>query len=437
MEIQVSKLREALKLLESVVPSPKRTTIKSIGYVLLGNGRALATDLEIAVKVDLPEAVEPMLLPMGAQDFLNTIPGHHSVTITAKGKNVELKAGFMEAEFTTLGAEDFPPIESGNFEHDVVLNGDALVKALVTVFDCSAKEDARPVLHGACLTTEGDGFVVAVGADGFQLAVEKIQGKLPGDKPLIIPREAVRLLERLWSKAKAPDLTNVETLAQLAMAKRPIRLEYNSDALQLHFGTVTMHIKLIQGTFPNYSQLIPSNFTSSVTVWAEDLKRVLKAVGKLAKESSSIVRLEWSEEKLKVSARAAEYGSSSGTIGAKCTAPGKIAFSIVYLENWLSPLQDEVTISMNKAGDPSLWSHPKSTRVVMPMFVQWDGDGGAKTESPAEPVSPTDEAGDVPTSTTDGESGDDQEPVGEVNETVKEDVSGSKPKRRGRKAVKA
>ena len=438
MEIQVSKLRETLKLLEPVVP--KKATVKSTGYVLLGNGRALATDLEIAVRVELPEAVEPMLLPvMAVQAFLETIPGHRLVTLTAKEKSVALTAGTMEAEYTTEDAADFPPIERRDFEHDAVLNGEALVKALVTVLDCSAKEDTQPVQHGVCLSktlgteTTGDD-IAAVGADGFQLGVEKIPGKLPGEKPLIIPRDAIKLIERLWSKAAAPDLTGVETPAQLAMAKRPIRLEYNSDALQLHFGRVTMLVKLIQGTYPNYSQLIPTNFTSIVTVWAEDFQRVLKAVGKLAKNSSGITRLEWSEEKLKVSARAEEYGSSSGTIGAKCTSPGRIAFNIVYLENWLAPLQGEVTISSTSPSGPALWSHPKSTRVIMPMFVQWDDDvKGQKTEAPATQVAdtvPNNVPNNVSTDTSSDDSGDGQEPKKEVKEETK-------PKRRNRKAVKA
>ena len=438
MEIQVSKLREALKLLEPVVP--KKATVKSIGYVYLGNGRAMATNLEIAVKVDLPEASEKMLIPvMAALDFLETIPGHRIVTITVKGKGAVLTSGTMEAEFTTEDPDDFPPLDRGEFEHDAVLNGEALVKALVTVWDCSAKEDTRVVLHAVCLSktlgteTTGD-EISAVGADGFQLAVEKIQGKLPGDRPLIIPRETVKLIERLWSKAAAPDLTGVETPAQLAMAKRPIRLEYNSDALQLHFGRVTMLVKLIQGTYPNYSQLIPTNFTSTVTVWVEDFKRVLKAVGKLAKNSSGITRLEWAENHLKVSARAEEYGSSSGTIAAKCTSPGKIAFNITYLENWLAPLQGEVTISMDKADSPGLFSHRMSIRVIMPMFVQWDDDvKGQKTEVPATQVAdtvPNNVSTDTSSDASGDDSGDGQEPKKEVKEETK-------PKRRNRKAVKA
>ena len=432
MEIQVSKLRETLNLLQPVVP--KKAVLPVIGYVYLGNGRAMATNLEIAVKVDLPEASEPMLLPvMGAQAFLETIPGHRMVTITVKEKGVMLTSGTMEAEFTTGDPEDFPPIQRGDFEHDAVLNGEALVKALVTVLDCSAKEDTRPVLHGICLTTGDE--IAAVGADGFQFAVEKIQGKLPGDRPLIIPRETVKLIERLWSKARAPDLTGVETPAQLAMAKRPIRLEYNSDALQLHFGRVTMLLKLIQGTYPNYSQLIPKDFTSTVTVWAEDFQRVLKAVGKLAKNSRGITRLEWEGEHMKVSARAKEYGSSSGNIGAKCTSPGKIAFNITYLESWVSPLQGQITISMNKADGPGLFSHRSSIRVIMPMSVQWGDNGGAKTEVPSDPVEPTDETGDVPTNVpTDESLGESDEPTEDMlnNESNKPSNKEEKTKK-GRK----
>lgn len=402
MEIQVSKLREALKLLEPVVP--KKSALPIVEYVYLGNGRARATDLEIAVSVDLPEADEPMLLPaVTALAFLENAPGHRMAKLTVKGREVGITVGDTEAQWTTNDAADFPPIERRDFEHDTVLNGEALVKALVTVVDCSAKEDTRPLLHGICLSktlgteTAGENVEV-VGADGFQLGVERVPGKLPGEKPLIIPRDVIRHLERLWKKASAPDLTGVETPAQLAMAKRPIRLEYNGDALQIHFGRVTMLIKLIQGTYPNYTKLIPTNFTSTVTVYAEDITRALRQVERIAEQSSGIVRLAWEGSNLRVSVRAAEVGTSSTNVPAKSSAPGRIAMNVGYLQNWFSQLQGETSISITGDAGPVKFTHRETTRVVMPMAVQWDGDGmnGVPAVQVAETV-PTNVSTNTPT----------------------------------------
>lgn len=385
MEIQVAKLRDALKLLKPAVP--RKTKIDVLKFIFLGEGRAVATDTETTVIVDLSEAKEPMLLPVDlAIDYLERVPGYLKAGVTVKGDTVTLVAGEEEVSWVTKPAEDFPTLPHPAFGHEAVLNGEALVTGLTTVVNCSRVEDERPVLHGVYL--EAGEQVRAVGADGFQLGIQAIPGKLPGDTGLIIPREAVGLLEKMWKKAKAPDLSNVETIADLAMAQRPIRLEYNKECLQLRFGTLTMVIKLIEGTYPKYTQLIPADFTSAITLFAEDLRRAVQKVAGIAVSSSGIVRMEWEGETLKVSAKAELAGQSLVRLKVKSTGPGKIALNQAYLNNWLSPLAGEVTISITSPSGPVLFSHRESTRVVMPMFVEWGGDG-------TKPVAPTTQVADT------------------------------------------
>ncbi|MCK4299480.1 MAG: hypothetical protein KAX80_08100, partial [Planctomycetes bacterium] len=82
MDIRVKRLRDTLDLLAPVIP--KKTTLKSLGYVRLGEGRAVATDLEIAAAIDLPGADEDLLLPgKDALGFLKYTPGATMAQVTA------------------------------------------------------------------------------------------------------------------------------------------------------------------------------------------------------------------------------------------------------------------------------------------------------------------------------------------------------------------
>jgi len=89
LEIKVSKLKEVMDLMKPVVP--KKPTVKSVACLSLGNGKAVATDLETMVIANLPEAKEPMLLPYSAiAEMLKYVPGDDTLKIEQNGKIVYL-----------------------------------------------------------------------------------------------------------------------------------------------------------------------------------------------------------------------------------------------------------------------------------------------------------------------------------------------------------
>lgn len=369
MEIQVRRLREALEALAPAVPH--KTTLPVTTQVLLGGGRAVATDLEVAASVELAEAEEPMLLPhKGALEFLRYAPGHKVALITpAKGK-VSVAVDGMETTLDAGAPEDFPPMPENGGESEGVLDGDALVRVLVAVLPCAATEQDRPVLAAVHLTT-GE-VVEVVAADGFRLAWERIPGKLSGPS-MNIPARAVEVLEHLWKRGAMPELGDVKDLAGVALAKRLIRLNWGNERLQLRFGGMVLVAKLIQGTFPNYHQLIPSETAPSFTLFAEDMERALRQVRKVAETGSGIVRLVWEGEKLTVSARAAEVGETSVPIPVTSSAPGRTGLNLGYLLEYFKGRSGVVTMapSGGEAG-PVLFSHRGTPHtLIMPTFVQW------------------------------------------------------------------
>jgi DNA polymerase-3 subunit beta len=372
MEIQVEKLRQALQLLEPVISC--KPTLESLKYVRLGEGKVLATDLDVAVTISAIGGTGAdkgvCLLYHTLTTLLDSVPGHLTATITPDGKTATLTAGRTQATLAALSVEDFPPIPNPTPEHEAAVDGDALVRALTAVLPCAAgKDDTRPVLKAICLTLGENPEAAA--ADGFRLAWEPIPVKLPGEGNLLIPTGAVRALAHLWKHApKPPQLNGVADPARLAMAKRLVRLGYSPDWLKVSFGEVSLLTQLVKGTFPNYRNLIPKEGAVSVTFDPGDLTRVIKRMLKMARDGSGIIRLSWGDNELQAEVRVADLGPTITSIPALCQGEGRISFNYLYLLDYLKEKQDLVTLAT--AGDraPALFSyHGTPHFVLMPMFV--------------------------------------------------------------------
>ncbi|MEX2081472.1 MAG: DNA polymerase III subunit beta, partial [Dehalococcoidia bacterium] len=138
--------------------------------------------------------------------------------------------------------------------------------------------------------------------------------------------------------------------------------------------------QLIQGTFPNYNQLIPADHTTRCTVSADEFKRETRIAAIFARDGSGIVRLQMqpgngAPGKLTVSARADEIGDNNGEMDASIEGEAsKIAFNSRYLQDVLNALSGEVALETTSPSSPGVFRPVGETdyvHVVMPMFVQW------------------------------------------------------------------
>jgi DNA polymerase-3 subunit beta len=262
------------------------------------------------------------------------------------------------------------------------------------------------VLTGVCLTPGAPAEACA--ADGFRLAFRQLPSPIPeldGCQTLIIPQGAVKALGYLWRKAgKKPATPPDGLLVQMVLARRPIRLQYSRTFMELAFGDVSLVTRLVEGEFPSYHQLIPTEHTSQVTVMAEALSQALRQVGQVA--GSDIIRLKWEDGKLTLSAREEEVGEAEVMVWAETRGePGRIAFGQKYLVEYLRGKYHAVTIQTNGGAAPGLFTSANAAKVVvMPMFVQWDGGpapeeattGEAEGNMEAEEVAPESRAEDSP-----------------------------------------
>lgn len=369
MEMRVDRLREALNLLKPVVP--KKATLPVLQNVLLQDGRAEATDLEAAAALDMPEVDGQCLVPYRtALELLKRIPGNDTLTLNQKGMSLNLMWSGGKASYDVHNPRDYPPFPKFEAKAQHTVDGDTLIGTLSLLADYCSSDEARPVLTGVTIYLN-ETLEVAAG-DGFRMAYQPLPIAFPaeGIENIVIPARAVGLLSHLWEKTPRAPLGN--SLVELLTSKRQLTLALGDGMLKAEFGQVTMVTKLIEGTPPQFKQLIPQDTPAMVRVMAPDFERAVRGVSDVARDSKGIVRLSWSEAEMTVSAKSEDKGQVETSLSVEAQEPGKVGMNINYLLDYLRAKEGLVSMGVRSPQEAILFHYGTfPTVLIMPMFVQW------------------------------------------------------------------
>ncbi|MDD4874615.1 MAG: hypothetical protein PHE15_06565 [Dehalococcoidales bacterium] len=378
MEIKVHKLKSTMELLKPVVP--KKPSVKAIACIALGNGKAIGTDLETMVIANLPEAKEEMLLPFAAvSEMLKYVSSMDTVKIELKGKMVSLAWEGGSASYPTEDYANFPALQDMQIRADSQLDGDALIAAMADALPYVAGAPgkggtSRPVLEGETLIL-GNPVEVAAG-DGFRMTHQVLGLSYPLEEKLIIPAHSVAVLEHIFQKTPRTPPSTADTLVKAITAKRMLRVSLmGENKLRVDFGTsASVIVNLIDGKPPEWLKLVPTGEPIMQSqIFALHFEAAVKRVRDIAKEGSGIVRLEFINGRLKVSAKGGDQEISS-TIDTMLTQgeSKRVGINQSYLLDFLSGKQGIMTLSIYTDNGPVVFEYSKSPRVlIMPMQVQW------------------------------------------------------------------
>jgi DNA polymerase-3 subunit beta len=354
-----------------------KTTLPITNNVLLatdeGRLKLVATNLEMAVScwigVKIEDEGEITVPARLLTEFVSSLPSDTiSIQLSPQTKTLGLKCARFEARISGIDAKEFPPIPSVDEGITTTVEVEALRKAIEQVVFAAATEESRPVLTGVCAQFEGKTLTLAA-ADGFRLAVYKmpITDEINEKTEVIIPARTLAELNRLMADEE-------ETVS--------ITLNPEKSQVLFRLKNVELVSQLVQGTFPNYSQIIPQSYTTRMIVSVAEFLRATRTASIFARDGSGTVRLiitpgsETNPGKLSVSARSEEIGDDVGEIDATVEGDeSKIAFNGKYLIDVLSVLDEaQVALETNNPSSPGLL-RPVGTdnyiHVVMPMFIQW------------------------------------------------------------------
>ena len=374
LTVQQEDLNRGLSAVARAVPT--RSTLPITNNILLEADddqlTLSATDAEtIAITYRIASGItEPGTITLPSRllsDFVATLPPQPiEISLAERSRQVSLSCARNEASIGGQAADEFPPIPPVEDGDTIRIDAAALRRSINQVAFAAATDDSRPVLTGVHFALR-DGSLRLAAADGFRLAVNTIEvGEDSADREAIVPARALNELARL-----------------LPEVSEQVSVTFNPASTQVLFdlGHATLIAQLIQGTFPNYEQLIPSSHATSTEVSVGEFMREARIASIFARDGSGIVRLiaspgEDSTGRLTVTARAEEVGNNEGEIDALVEGEeARIAFNSRYLIEVLGALDtDRVAIETSSPSSPGVIrpvGNDDYVHVVMPMFVQW------------------------------------------------------------------
>ena len=364
LTIAKDQIINGLQAVQNIVSS--RTTLPILSNVLMrAEGEKLeftATDLDVTIacsqeaKVKKPGATTvPVKKLFGIVRELN----NSEIEMEVDEKNVcSIRSGASYYKINGLSADEFPPLPKFKEDKKVVLPQET-VKAMMkkTSFAISTDE-SRYVLNGIFLSLK-DHKMTMVATDGRRLAMVDEEVDV-GDKSqgeFIVPAKAVNELNRLLQ-----DKGEVETRYSENQASFTLKDEKGSSVL-----IVT---KLIEGNYPNYKQVIPSEVKERIVLGREEFLHALRRAEIMTSEKSSSVKLAFGKNNLSITANSPEVGEARESIA--INYKGKemaIAFNPKYLIDPLNAVaDDEVFIELIDELSPGVLKiNGPFLYVVMPM----------------------------------------------------------------------
>jgi DNA polymerase-3 subunit beta len=370
ISIERGALLKAVGQAQSVVE--RRNTIPILANVLIeaegSTASFRATDLDIEVVDKAPAQVEragaTTVSAVTLHEIVRKLPDGALVTLTDDGATGRLtvEAGRSNFSLATLPKEDFPVMASSEYES----NFSAPAPVLRRLFDKSkfaiSTEETRYYLNGVYMHVaagESGQVLRCVATDGHRLA--RIDAPLPsgaeGMAGVIVPRKTVNELRKL--------LDNDETTIAVSVSETKVRFAAPD---------ITLTSKVIDGTFPDYTRVIPQGNTRKLEVDAAEFAQAVDRVATVSSERSRAVKLSLDEDRLVLSVNAPDSGAAEEELSVAYSDDKlEIGFNAKYLLEIAGQVDRENAVFLfNSAGDPTLMregNDNSAVYVVMPMRV--------------------------------------------------------------------
>ncbi len=373
MEFKIEK-EEILKGLgrtQSIVE--KKNTIQILSNVLLklsGNDLTIeATDLEIGVRATYTaEGIAPGGVTVDAKtlyEVIKQIPEGTTIHFLKKENNwLEITAGRSVFNLVGLSPEDFPEVPIPVGEKQWTMNPEIL-KGMIdkTVFAVS-QEDMRYNLSGVFMETFEEGRakkVRMVATDGHRLSLvdSEFEGEIPltTGQGIIIPKKGLAELRKILDESADPV---------------GIRLDGNN--LMVKRDRLTLVMRLVDGRFPDYRQVIPQNNDKVITLVREEFIRTLRRVSILSFERVKMVKFHITGAVVEITSESPDMGTAREEVPVEYAGPDMtIGFNSTYLLDILGAMDDE-TISLKLMDESSPGEiRPAKERgyffIIMPMKI--------------------------------------------------------------------
>lgn len=360
-----TELQKKLADIQNIVE--KKNTMPILSHFLLVAGKEgsyiTATDLETAFK-------EPISLTV-SEDGTVCVPAKKLFEIvremddeisleSADAKWLKVKSGKSSFRLACLSAEEFPLwpalAEAGKTE-EMEIEGALLLEMIDKTLYAAGESDTRYVLNGLLFNIKPDGTLTVVGTDGHRLALSKrtIDAKPKEEKRVIFSRKSLSELRRF-----------------LDSEQKAVKLTIGKNHILFTIGDIQFLTRLIEGTYPNYEQVIPASSDKTMFVDRQTFMKALRRVSIMSRERSSAVKVDIADNTIGISASNPDVGEAKDEFGVDYAGDAiTLAFNARYILDALGVMSAEkVVLKLNEPLSPTLLmedGREDYKYVVMPM----------------------------------------------------------------------
>ena len=339
-----------------------RSTLPVLSNILIasdeGRLRLSATNLELGITCWIPARIDQegsTTVPARTfGDLINTLPADQvQLTLDPQTQSLHVQGGSSNNDIKCIDAQEFPPLPVPDMDGAVQVNVADFKEMIQQVTFAASTDEARPVLMGVLVTVEKDQITMAA-ADGFRLAVRKatLSNAVPAPISAIIPARALNELARVAGDG--------EESIYMVMPK-------GRGQVLFRVKDVEVVSQLIDGTFPDYHQIIPRNYKSRTLVSTTAMLKACKQAEIFAREGSNVARLDiksaqsdMQPSEVEISATSEETGKNETIVEATVDGGGMlIAFNVKFLREALEAVKTP-NVAMETSG-------PNAPGVIRPV----------------------------------------------------------------------
>ena len=364
MEVHVDRdaFLKGLQMVHNVVEP--RQTLPILANVLLETEgetlRLTATDLEVGARVSVPAKVASGgSTTLSARKLLEIVKELPAASLSLKVQDnawVALRCGGASYKLVGLSAADFPAVATGEAASWITLDGKLLRDMLAQTIFAVSHDESRYALNGVLFAVQ-DREIRIVATDGHRLALAVRPLASAGAAVSgIVPRKAV------------------QEIARIVGSGEDVQVAISENQFILQMPNVLLMARLIEGTFPNYEQVVPKTHPHKIAISRGTLTAALRRVSVLSEERTKPVKFTLSQGLLKLTAYSPDFGEAEEQIevpyaGEEMT----IGFNSRYVLDALGAQGTEQVVMELKDGlSPGIiksFEEEGSLCVIMPMRI--------------------------------------------------------------------
>ena len=359
-----ANLQKAINVLQKVSQNKTSSNLPGAIYMTTKNGQVelQGNDFELGIRLTIDGDIkEPGTLVVGSryfQELIRKLPGDTIELYKPEdGNSLTITSGSSEFNLVTLHPDDFSLVEQIHDQDHVNIDSFAMKELIDLTNYAAATDEDRPVFTGALLEIK-ENEVTMVATDTHRMAVKKITIDEPATTPMraIIPTKTLAEVSRLLP------------IDNPAM----INIIWNRTQIVFNFESIYIISRLIEGTYPEYEKVIPSQFDSSAVIDRREFAGAVDRVSLLAKDISyNVIRYDWAESNVTLSTQNSEIGMAKEDVAVEFKGtPFTISFNGRYISDILRhSTGDNIHLFLKQNGPVVIRqdNNPNYTYVVTPV----------------------------------------------------------------------